>query len=157
MIYRSRSILGKTKGIDYDDLLKFAQLNGVRGAKASVDSVCKTLVRWREFAQNRGVFPQWIDIIEKYISEQVPYEYSCKMQGWVLPPFEPFTLDDGREITLVRFEETESGNVHMYAVIDGIERRYVFSGKKAESKNLKYAGLDRMPHDSKIELVIRYF
>ncbi len=156
LIYHSRSLLGKTRGLGYDDLVAFADACGIRNAKQSLDSVCSALTQWRKVASERGVFPQWIDTIEKFISGLLPEEYSEKMQGWILPPFNPFTLEDGRTISSIRFEETESGNVHMYAVIDGWEHRHVFASNKPETRDLKLAGLDRMPYETKIELVRRY-
>jgi len=157
MIFRRRSVCGKTREITVDDLLALAEAAGIKGAQAIITKVCGALTGWRDAAQRRGVFPQWIDLIEKYIFGLLPSEYSARMQGWVLPPFKEYHHSSGQTISDIRFEEHERGAVHMYATIDGRTRRHVFPSGKAESLEIKKRGLDRMPYAKKIELLERHF
>jgi len=156
MIFRRRSVCGKNRSISVDDLLTLAETVGIKGAPAIITKVCTALTGWRDTAQRRGVFPHWIDLIEKYISSLLPGKYSVKMQGWVLPPFEEYHHSSGRTVTDIRFEEHERGAVHMLATIDGKLRRHVFQAKKAETLEIKKSGLDRMPYEKKTELLERH-
>lgn len=157
MIYRRRSICGKNRGITAEDLLALAESKGIKGANAILSKVFEALTGWRETATRRGVFPQWIDLIEKYISELLPEEYSARMRGWILPPFKEYRHPSGQVIAGMRFEEHERGAVHMLATIDGRVRKHVFAPGKDETLEIKRLGLDRMPYEKKTELLDRYF
>lgn len=157
MIYRCRSICGKNRGITADDLLDLAGTAGIKGASAIISKVCEVLTGWRAAAEKRGVFPHWIDLIEKHISGLVPDEYSAKMQGWILPSFKEYRHSSGQRVTDIRFEEHERGAIHVLATIDGRLRKRVLPYGKAETLEIKKAGLDRMPYEKKIELLERIF
>jgi len=157
MISRRRSVCGKNRGITIEDLLTLADMVGIKDGSAIITKVCGALSLWREVAERRGVFPHWIDLIEKYISGLLPNEFSARMQNWVLPPFEAYHHASGQMVTDVRFEEHERGAVHMLSIIDGKLRKHVFPAGKAETLEIKKSGLDRMPYQKKIELIDRYF
>jgi len=157
MIFRRRSVSGKNRGLTTDDPIALADTAGIKGAPAIITKVCTALTGLRNAAERRGVFPHWIDLIEEYVSGLVPNEFSARMQGWALPPFETYHHISGQTVTDVRFQERERGAVHMLAIIDGKSRKYVFPAGKAETLEIKKAGLDRMPYSNKIEFLERYF
>ena len=57
----------------------------------------------------------------------------------------------------MRIEETYKGNYHLYANIDGKERKFVVSKNKDEFSLIKETGLANLTNDQLKAMVIKYF
>ena len=61
----------------------------------------------------------------------------------------------GHGVSNVRFEMSANGNIHLMAVIDGFERKYVIAPKRAEYMEIMEKGFNTMPDAQKMEFVER--
>ena len=67
-------------------------------------------------AGENGVAPLFIDIIESRLRELSPDVFARPAAA----------------SALIRFEMTDSGNIHLYATVDGQEKRRVFTKKSPQ-------------------------
>ena len=58
---------------------------------------------------------------------------------------------------LLRFEMTDAGNIHLYATIDGQERRRVFTKKNEQYEAVLEAMRKRLSREEQEEIRERYF
>ena len=114
------SIRGKHEDITSADLLSFAAQNDIKNPAKYIDQVKDSLRNFRSLAAENGVAPLFRDIIQSRLAELLPDVFD-----------RPDTASD-----LVRFEVTDSGNIHLYAKIDGQEKRKVFTKKNPQYESM---------------------
>ena len=107
------SVLGKHEDITVADFLVFAEQNDIKNPAKYIDKVKDALRHFRSFATANGVAPLFIDIMASRLYELSPDVFT--------PPV--------TNINLLRFEVSDSGNIHLYATIDGQEKRKVITKK----------------------------
>ena len=138
------SVRGKFEDITTADLLAFAAQNDIKNPAKDIDKVKEALKDFRSLASANGVAPLFIDIIESRLRELSP------------DVFEPAVATSD----LIRFEMTDSGNIHLYAMIDGQEnqeKRRVFT-KKSEQYEAVLGAMKRpLSREDKEEILERYF
>ena len=135
------SICGKHEDITISDLLSFAAQNDIKHPAKYIEKVKDVLRDFRALATSNGVAPHFIDIMESRLRELSP------------DVFAPPVVTPG----LIRFEMTDSGNVHLYATIDGQERRRVFTKKSAQYKAVLGVLKKPLSKDEQEEILERYF
>ena len=135
------SIRGKYEDITISDLLSFAAQNDIKNPAKYIDKVKDSIKDFRSLASANGVAPLFIDIIESRLRELSPDVFA--------PPV--VTSD------LIRFEMTDSGNIHLYATIDGQERRRVFAKKDAQYKAVLGVLKKPLSKDEQEEILERFF
>lgn len=135
------SIRGKHEDITISDLLSFAAQNDIKHPAKYIEKVKDALRDFRALATSNGVAPHFIDIMESRLRELSP------------DVFAPPVVTPG----LIRFEMTDSGNVHLYATIDGQERRRVFTKKSAQYKAVLGVLKKPLSKDEQEEILERYF
>ena len=121
------SVQGKYEDITISDLLAFAAQNDIKNPAKYVNKVKEALRDFRVQATMNGVTPLYINIIESRLRELSP------------DVFAPTAAASD----LIRFEMTDSGSIHLYATIDGQQRRWVFT-----KKNKKYGTVLRAMNKS---------
>ena len=67
-----------------------------------------------------------------------------------------FATSDGTRVKNLRFERTESGNIHIAAQINDRDVKYVVTAKKPLYKEILDAGFNAMPDSKKEELARTY-
>ena len=135
------SIRGKYEDITISDLLAFATQNDIKTPAKYIEKVKDALRDFRVLATSNGVAPFFIDIIESRLRELSPDVFAA-----------PAVTSD-----LIRFEMTDSGNIHLYATIDGQERRRVFT-KKSKQYDAALGILKKvLSKDEQEEILERYF
>ena len=135
------SIRGKYEDITISDLLSFAAQNDIKNPAKYIDKVKDAIKDFRSLASANGVAPLFIDIIESRLRELSPDVFA--------PPV--VTSD------LIRFEMTDSGNIHLYATIDGQERRRVFAKKGAQYEAVHGVLKKPLSKDEQEEILERFF
>ena len=70
---------------------------------------------------------------------------------------EIFSPEDETAIQLLRFEITESSNIHLYATIDGRKLRRVITPKDASYQTLLSAAKSRLSEEEQQEIIGLYF
>ena len=101
-------------------MLSFAAQNDIKNPAKYIDQVKDSLRNFRSLAAENGVAPLFRDIIQSRLAELLPDVFD-----------RPDTASD-----LVRFEVTDSGNIHLYAKIDGQEKRKVFTKKNPQYESM---------------------
>ena len=99
------------------------------------------LKEFRSLATANGVAPLFIDIIESRLRELSPDVFAPAVA----------TSD------MIRFEVTDSGNIHLYATIDGQERRRVFTKKSEQYEAVLEAMRKRLSIKEQEEIRERFF
>ena len=135
------SILGKHEDITISDLLAFADQNDIKNPVKYIEMVRDALRDFRILATTNGVAPLFMDIIESRLRELSP------------AVFAPATATSN----LLRFEMTDSGNIHLYATIDGQERRRVFTMKSEHYEAISGAMKKPLSSEEQEEILKRYF
>ena len=64
-----------------------------------------------------------------------------------------FRLEDGRKVTNVYLEQAYRGNIHLYATIDGLARRWVLRPTLPEYVTIATLGIPNVPASMLKQLV----
>ena len=105
------SIRGKHEEITVEDLVEFAAQNDIKNPMQYIRRVEDALGTFRPTAVANGVAPLFIKIIESRLDEASSGNYR------------PIDLAP----RAVRYDMTDSGNIHIYVTVDGKEKRRVFT------------------------------
>ncbi|MBQ0088906.1 MAG: hypothetical protein KBT27_06210, partial [Prevotellaceae bacterium] len=97
---------------------------------------------FESLANANGIAPFLIKIMKDRLRELSP---------------EIFSLEDETAIQLLRFEITESANIHLYATIDGRQHRRVITPKDASYQTLLSAAKSRLSEEEQQEIIGLYF
>ena len=135
------SIRGKYEDITTSDLMAFAAQNDIKNPAKYIKKVKDALRDFRVLATSNGVAPLFIDIIESRLRELSPDVFTPSA-----------TTSD-----VIRFEMTDSGNIHLYATIDGQEKRRVFTKKSEQYEAVLGALKEPLSRDKQEELLKKYF
>ncbi len=117
------SLRGKTDGITVDDLIAFAEGEGIPNVRRIISDVAEVLCSFRERCARYGVSNFWTDFIEEALCELAPDEYKPRLSGWIKE--DSFELD-GLQFSDVRLELSEKGNLHLLAQCEGRLCKYIF-------------------------------
>ena len=123
------------------DLLAFAAQNDIKNPGKYIDKVKDALRDFRALATSNGVAPLFIDIIGSRLRELSPDIFAPAVA----------TSD------MIRFEMTDSGNIHLYATIDGQERRRVFTKKNKQYEVVLGAMKKTLSRVEQEAILERYF
>ena len=135
------SIRGKHEDITTEDLLAFAAQNDIKNPTKYIAKVRDTLRCFREMAEANGIAPLFINIIEARLRELSP---------------EVFTQASDTS-GLIRFELSDSGNIHLYVTLDGQVRRRVFTRKSAHYGELLEAMKKTLSEEEQKEIRNKFF
>lgn len=121
------TIRGKNNNITLEDVLKIADENGIPRPKDIITRVAEAVADFRLFAEQAGVLPEWTQRVEMTLKEN--------LAAWGFGEKEPSRLISTEIVigeqtaTNLRLEQAYKGNYHLYATIDGRERRFVIRQK----------------------------
>ena len=132
------TLRGKSSGWTKEDVLGFAQENGIRNAEKIIRQVAEAVKSFRTLAERNGVRQEWIGRIEECLKGH--------LREWQLVNSEElrvksFRLEDGREVRDVHLEQAYKGNIHLHATIDGVERRWVLRPSMPEYAQIVERGI----------------
>lgn len=116
------SLRGKRSDWTMEDVLSFANENGIRNPEKIIRQVAAAVMNFRALAEKNEVKPEWIgrieDVLLTHLREWGFEDCRLEIGHW--------RLEDGREVTNVYLEQAYKGNIHLYATIDGTLRRWIF-------------------------------
>ena len=121
--------------------MAFAAQNDIKNPAKYIEKVKNALRNVRALATSNGVAPLFIDIMESRLRELSPDVFAS-----------PVATSD-----LIRFEMTDSGIIHLYAIIDGQERRRVFTKKSEQYEAALWAMKKPLSRDEQKEILERFF
>ena len=144
-------IRGKYDGITLEDVMELAAENGIRRAESVVREVGKAILEFHALAEQNGVKGQWISAVENTLNGN--------LESWGLTNAKASStyLDtEGRKIENARLEQQYKGNYHLFATIDGKERKYVIRKKTAKHDEISRTGIANLPDGYLKELVSKF-
>ena len=148
-------IRAKLRGITRDDIIQFAKDNGIRRPDAIIKEVADSLKQFRSIATRYGVNGQWIGRVETTIANHL------RTWGEIEVPSCPTAKDikeiNGHTLSNVRLEQTYKGNYHLYANIDGRERKYVIGKNKEEYLLIEENGIIGISDKQLTSMAVRLF
>lgn len=149
---RCLSIGGKVTDISEEDLIRLGHNNAVKNPAGIIRQVREGISIFMEAARRNGVDAFHIELIAKRLAELNP------VLGITVPGAEKysFVAADGTEVADLRFERTESGNIHITARIGGRDVKYVVTSKKALYQEILQAGFNAMPDREKEAIAAKY-
>lgn len=143
---------GKVADWTKEDILLFAKDNGIKGAERIIARVAKVIRSFPEYASNHAVRPEWIARVNACLT--------AHLDEWGLGPEsesrEEWKLANGQLATNVHLELAYGGNIHLFATIDGIERKYVFRPKSPEYALIMEYNISGVPMELLKEWVMHY-
>lgn len=145
-------IRAKLSGFTRGDIIDFARDNGIRRPDTVIRDVASSLKSFRTVALKNGVAEEWIGRVESTIVEHLRAWGEWEEDGKRAP-----VIINGHEIKDIRLEETYKGNYHLYAVIDGCERKFVISKNKEEFSLIKKTGVSNITDEQLNMMACKYF
>ena len=136
------SIRGKHEDITDDDLKEFAIRNDIKNPAKYIAKVRTALSEFENLAIANGIAPFLIRIMKNRLHELSP---------------EIFNTGDADIPQLLRFEITESSNIHLYATVDGKQRRRVITPRNASYQDLLSAAKSQLSEDDQKKIIRMYF
>ena len=149
---RCMPIAGKVADISEEDLIRLGRDNSVRNPSGIISDVRKGISIFEAAAQRNGVDSFHIELIAGRLSELNPDI------GITVPGRKKFSFisSDGTVVENVRFERTESGNIHVTAQVNGRNAKYVVTNKKPLYQEILDSGFNAMPERKKEEIARIY-
>src|SRR5574344_876829 len=145
-------IRAKLRDITRDDVIEFARDNGIRRPDAIIRDVVGSLKQFRSVALKHGVAEEWIGRVEDTLSDH--------LKAWVELNDDIKSAEieiNGHIIANMRIDQTYKGNYHLYASIDGNERKFVIGKNKEEYPLIEKTGLTNISDELLKSMVEKYF
>lgn len=134
---------GKLTDWTREDMLLFARENGIRGAEKIINEVKEAILKFSTFAEAYNVRSEWTARINKTLRQHL-----AEWQLIEAPPVE-HSADSwemaGHSISHCHIEIAYHGNLHLWATIDGQERKFIIRPSYPEYTQLLTMGLDHVP------------
>lgn len=144
-------IRSKLHNISYDDILQFAKDNGIRRADAIIRSVVDSLRHFRTIADKNKVHDRWINAVESSINHHLD------LWGLSENTSKPISFEiTGKTFSNIYLEQAYKGNYHLYATVDGKERKFIIGKNKPEYALIQKIGIDNLPIEIIKDLVEKY-
>ncbi len=145
-------IRAKLCDITRSDVIAFARDNGIRRPDAIIKDVVSSLKQFRSVAVANGVSEPWIGRVEATIIEHL------KAWGeWEPETDAPAIEINGHTVSNIHIELTFKGNYHLYATINGTDRKYVLAKNNEDHEYIERIGLANLTADYLKSLVQKYF
>ena len=144
--YHCLCMRSKLSDVTKEDLIAFAKDNGIRRAEAIIRAVVDSARKFRKVAERNGVSQEWIGRVETCLRQH--------MSDWGYEHHNT-TSCDGMEN--IRLQQAYKGNIHLLAVINGTERKYVIRTGTPLHTELTEQGLGNVSAEQLIKLAKLYF
>lgn len=134
---------GKLADWSKEDIMQFAEQNGIRNAEKIVGQVATAIMQFRSIALRHGVRNEWIGCVEECLM--------AHLREWGFVETQPdnneWILQNGKLLTHVYLEQAYKGNIHLYATINETTRRWVFRPSMPEYKLIMEMGITNVPQE----------
>ncbi len=131
-----------------DDVMQFAIDNGIANYEKIIRKAVDAVTRFRELAERNGVRQEWIGRVENTIQTHLrEWGFNAEHQEQV------WTTADGRQATGVYLEQAYKGNYHLFAHIDGKQRKFVIRKGTPEYELIEQVGLQQISSEQLQELL----
>ena len=147
----SMYVRAKLHNISYDDAIEFAKDNGIRRADSIIQAVVGSLKQFRTIAQKYAVQDRWINTVEDAINRHLDLWGFANSNKTAVN-----LVINGTQYNNVRIEQTYKGNFHLYANINGAERKYVIGKNKSEYGLIQSIGVSNLSKDLLADMVEKF-
>ena len=127
----------------------FAADNGIRNAEKIIRQVADAVMQFRALAEKNGVRPEWIGRIEECLQGHLR-EWGFSDGGLQIGEWR---LKNGQMVTNVYLEQAYKGNIHLYATIDGAQRRWIFRPSTPEYTLIAEQGISNISEEKLRQMV----
>lgn len=150
---RRMSIGGKVADITLQDLMEFARENDIRDAKAIIDKVAESLMRFNEYAETYQLRAPWRDRIAKVINETLT-EY-----GYLASNDDRFESKDcyGRIVSDLKVDINSKQQYDITVTIDGMRRRRLIRKNMPEYNRMLETDVFNLTNEQKLQIVENIF
>lgn len=146
-------IRAKLRDITREDAIQFAKDNGIRRPDAIIRDVVHALSQFRAVATKYGVAEQWIGRVESTIFHHLKSWGYLEDKTHSSGEF----IINGHVVKNIRMEQAYKGNFHLYAEIDGRERKFVIGKNKEEFSLIESLGIVNLSSDLLKNMVEKFF
>lgn len=139
---------GQNAGWTKADAMLFAADNGIRNAEKIIRQVADAIRHFRDLAEKNGVRPEWIGRVEECLHRH--------LQEWGFSePKQPltWTTKQGHSVNNVYLEQAHKGNIHLYAMVDGVPRRWIFRPSMPEYAQIAEQGIEHLSAETLQQMV----
>lgn len=141
-------IRAKTRDFSRPEIIEFARDNGIRRPDSIIRDVANALKQFRAIATKNGVTDEWIGRVEATIVDHL------KAWGeWTETEQTSALRINGHSVANIRIEQSHKGNFHLFANIDGNERKYVIGKNKEAFLLIERTGISNMSAEQLQSLV----
>lgn len=134
---------GKLADWSKEDVMLFAEQNGIRNAEKIIGQVATAIMQFRTIATRNGVKNEWIGCVEEclmtHLQEWGFVETQQGKQEWI--------SQNGQHVTNIYLEQAYKGNIHLYATVNGTTRKWVLRPSMAEYKLISKMGSANVPQE----------
>ena len=142
---------GKLQDISREDIIDFADDNGIRTPESIIRKVAASVASFRALAEKNGVKEEWIGRIEPCLSDHLSnWGFITGKKTYT------FTSSDNRHIENAHIEAVYKGNYHLLATIDSKELKYIIRKGTPEHDAITKTGLLNITENKIKELVFRF-
>ena len=145
-------IRAKLRNITREDAIQFARDNGIRRPDAIIRDVVASLKQFRAIAMKYGVSEQWTGRVETTIIDRLKV-----WSEWQDDAAMPELSINGHVVSNIRMEQAYKGNYHLFADIDGKERKFVISKNKEEFALIEKTGVANLTSEQLLAMVEKHF
>ena len=140
---------GKLADWSKEDVMLFAEQNGIRNAEKIIGQVANAIMQFRTIAMRHGVKNEWMGCVEEclmmHLREWGFVETQQGKQEWI--------SDSGDRVTNIYLEQAYKGNIHLYATINGVARKWVLRPTTPEYQLIMESGMANVPQKKLCEWI----
>ena len=145
-------VRAKLRNITRNDVIQFAKDAGIRRPDAIIRDIVNALKQFRVVAAKHGVAEQWIGRVETTITAHL--RFWGELEDAVHATCE-FVIN-GHVVRNIRIEQAYKGNFHLFAEIDGKERKFVIGRNKEEYAFIDSIGMANLSPNWLKSMVEKY-
>ena len=144
-------IRAKLRNVTKEDVLQFAFDNGIRKPEKIIKEVRDSLLQFRKIASKNAVDEKWIGRVESTIMSHLRDWNECDKFDDSLE-----NEIEGHKVSNIRIEQAYRGNFHLYANIDGKDKKFVIGKNKEEYPLIGRIGIVNLTEEILLDMVKKY-
>ena len=144
-------IRAKLRNVTKEDVLQFAFDNGIRKPEKIIKEVRDSLLQFRKIASKNAVDEKWIGRVESTIMSHLRDWNECDKFDDSLE-----NEIEGHKVSNIRIEQAYRGNFHLYANIDGKDKKFVIGKNKEEYPLIERIGIVNLTEEILLDMVKKY-
>lgn len=150
--YHCMSLKGKHADVSIEDLLEFADNQGIKGARRIIDKTVAATKEFERLARENGIRSDIAEYINNRLRQLRPND--C-LEMTVTTSAE-LRISNGKTIRDIRFERSEKGNIHILGECESKTVKYILRPGTDDYDNILKEGFNAMSDERKRHFASRY-